>query len=86
MAPEQQQDAASSSYQADIYSLGVIFFEILTQRLPIGQYSPPSHYASFVPQALDQVILKAMAYEPKDRYESIQAMMDDFTLAIRPSV
>ena len=42
MAPEQLQEAHTVDHRADIYSLGVVFYEMLTGKLPIGRFDPPS--------------------------------------------
>ena len=69
MAPEQMERPGSVDHRADIYSLGVVFYEMLTGELPLGRFPPPSERAQ-VPQHLDRVILKSLEREPERRYDS----------------
>ena len=68
MAPEQMEGARSVDHRADIYSLGVVFYEMLTGELPLGRFDPPSQKVS-VDQQWDQVVLRALEKEPQRRYQ-----------------
>jgi tRNA A-37 threonylcarbamoyl transferase component Bud32 len=70
MAPEQMEKPSSVDHRADIYSLGVVFYEMLTGGLPLGRFAPPSHKAG-VDRRLDDVVLRALEKEPASRYQSI---------------
>ena len=59
MAPEQQATPLEVDHRADIYSLGVVFYELLTGELPLGHFPPPSR-KSGVDTRLDGVVLRAM--------------------------
>lgn len=74
-APEQM-DGRPVDQRADIYSLGVMFYEMLTHELPRGHFPPPSQKVE-VDVRLDQVVLRAMESEPKRRYPSAAEMRDD---------
>jgi len=68
MAPEQRERAKSVDHRADIYSLGVVFYEMLTGELPLGRFPPPSRMVR-VDVRLDEVVLKALEKEPDLRYQ-----------------
>jgi serine/threonine protein kinase len=68
MAPEQIEHPHEVDHRADIYSLGVVFYEMLTGQLPIGHFVPPSKKVQ-VDVRLDSVVLKTLAHEPERRYQ-----------------
>lgn len=67
MAPEQWRGAAVD-HRADIFALGVVFYELLTGHLPVGDFAPPSQ-RSGVPARLDQIVRKALAQDPGLRFQ-----------------
>jgi serine/threonine protein kinase len=68
MAPEQTRRSHQVDHRADIYSLGVVFYEMLTGELPLGRFAPPAHKAA-VDGRLDAIVLRALAREPEHRYQ-----------------
>ncbi len=68
MAPEQRQNAQGVDHRADIYSLGVVFYEMLTGEVPMGRFEPPSKRVH-VDVRLDEVVLRALEREPARRYQ-----------------
>jgi len=68
MAPEQIEKPQTVDHRADIYSLGVVFYEMLTGELPLGKFAPPSRKVQ-VDVRLDEVVLHALEKEPELRYQ-----------------
>lgn len=68
MAPEQLERPLSVDHRADIYSLGVVIYEMLTGDLPLGKFSPPSRKVQ-VDVRLDEVVLRALENDPVCRYQ-----------------
>ncbi|HMO64394.1 MAG TPA: serine/threonine-protein kinase, partial [Verrucomicrobiota bacterium] len=63
MAPEQIERPLAVDHRADIYSLGVVFYEMLTGDLPLGKFAPPSRKVQ-VDVRLDEVVLRALENDP----------------------
>ena len=90
MSPEQGR-GVDIDYRTDIYSLGVIMYEIFTGNVPYSADNPlavlyqhlngkkdaPSTRNPSIPLALEAVILKAMALEPEHRYQSATELLAD---------
>ena len=90
ISPEQAKGGYTDS-RSDIYSLSVVMYEMMTGRPPFDGESPvavaiqhinggapkPSSLNPNIPVGLEQIILKGMALEPKDRYSSATEMLQD---------
>jgi len=70
-APEQAMDSANVDTRADIYSLGIIVYEMLTGKIPMARARAASQLNPDVPEALDVVIDKMLQMEPDDRPPSV---------------
>jgi hypothetical protein len=76
MAPEQMASPQGVDHRADIYSLGVVFYELLTGRLPAADFAPPSRDAA-VDVRLDAIVRKTLAREPGLRYQHAREVKDE---------
>ncbi len=86
MAPEQIEHPQDVDHRADIYSLGVVFYQMLTGELPIGRFAPPSRKVR-IDVRLDEVVLRALEKEPDRRYQQVSQFMTQVeTIVTTPSV
>jgi serine/threonine protein kinase len=70
MAPEQKEHPDSVDHRADIYALGVVFYQMLTGELPGQKIEPPSNKVQ-IDVRLDEVVLRALAQKPEQRYQQV---------------
>jgi tRNA A-37 threonylcarbamoyl transferase component Bud32 len=82
MAPEQRTNPQEVDHRADIFSLGVVFYEMLTGELPIGRFAAPSAKAG-VDSRLDEIVYRALEREPDRRYQKISAIKADVESVLR---
>ena len=76
MAPEQLEGARGVDHRADIYSLGVVIYEMLTGELPIGRFAVPSQKVE-IDVRLDEVVLRTLEKEPRRRYQNASQIKSD---------
>lgn len=76
MAPEQFEGSHQVDHRADIFSLGVVFYEMLTGELPIGRFQAPSKKVQ-IDVRLDEVVLRTLEKEPQQRYQAASEIKSD---------
>jgi len=76
MAPEQIEHPLEVDHRADIYSMGVVFYELLTGELPLGRFAPPSRKVE-VDVRVDEVVLRTLEKEPALRYQKAGEVKTD---------
>lgn len=95
LSPEQAR-GSSATTKSDIYALGVVLYELITGSVPFNGESAVSialkHFQEvfprvkdtmdYVPQSLENVVLKATAKNPADRYHSVEEMYQDLSTAL----
>jgi serine/threonine protein kinase len=86
MAPEQMEHPGEVDHRADIYALGVVFYQMLTGELPGKRLEPPSSKVQ-IDVRLDEVVLRALEKKPELRYQQVSVLKTQVeTIATTPSV
>lgn len=85
--------------KSDLYSLGIVLYQMLTNSLPFHGESPisialkhlqddfadPKTINPYIPQSVENIILRSMRKDPNERYSSAKAMMEDLATCLEPS-
>lgn len=76
MAPEQAEEPTLVDHRADIYSLGIVFYEMLTGELPAESFEPPSKKVQ-IDVRIDEAVIRAIDKEPERRYQTAAELKED---------
>lgn len=96
--PPEQASGSGSTIKSDIYSLGILMFELLTGKVPFkgdnaveiaikhmkDQIPSVCNINNAIPQSVENIILKACAKNPKNRYDSVAEMYEDLKTCLDP--
>ncbi len=74
MAPEQLRNSRDVDARADIYSVGIMLYEILTGNVPTGVPKPLSEVLTGVPKQLDSIVRRCIEPEPNERFDSVSQL------------
>lgn len=97
MAPEQA-FGNKADHRSDIYSLGIVFYQMVTGRVPFEADTPlavilkhleeplplPRQFNSNLPEAVERILLKALSKKPENRYQSAHEMAEALNHSIAP--
>ncbi len=97
LSPEQCSQESEADERSDIYSLGIVFYELLTGEVPFiadtatdlmlkhAEVPPPplAAFRSDIPEGIEPILLNILAKNPDRRYQSASALADDLGIAIR---
>ncbi|MBI3185447.1 MAG: serine/threonine protein kinase [Myxococcales bacterium] len=75
MAPEQRVDAKSADHRADVYSLGVVLYELVVGEVPLGNFDPPSTRKPGVDRRIDDIVARCLKPLPADRYQKVSDLI-----------
>lgn len=83
MAPEQRQDAGRVDQRADVFSFGVLLYELFTGELPIGRFDRPTKKNPHLDPRLDAMILKALEPDARYRFPRVREMVETLAQVIK---
>ncbi|MCW5808557.1 MAG: protein kinase [Deltaproteobacteria bacterium] len=96
MSPEQATRGATVDHRSDVFSLGIVLYEItvgrrlfrgkaqeVVQRLVDAKVDPPTFVRRTFPTALEQIVMRALERHPEDRYQSAYDLADDLETFLR---
>ena len=80
MSPEQRENPETVSYPSDIYSLGIVSYELVLGKLSHGQI-----HIALLPKGLQKILNKALQFKPEDRYQDIVDFITDVSSYLNSS-
>ena len=76
MSPEQKVSSTNVDHTTDIYATGIMLYEVLIGKKPLGHFKLPSEADATIDKRFDEIVQRCLASEPKDRYQSAVELKD----------
>lgn len=80
MPPEQRVDAKAVDHRADLYAVGVLFYEMLTGKLPMGSVQMPGEMDSSLDPRIDDLLHRMLKQDPADRIASAAQVVEEIAV------
>ena len=77
MSPEQRRGSRQVDARSDIYSFGVLLFEMVAGRVPMGRFRDLHEYRDDTPPLLNKIVLRCLQEDPSERYPSFEEVVVD---------
>lgn len=77
MSPEQRRDSRHIDARSDIFSFGVLLYEMIAGRPPVGRFRELHYIRDDTPPLLNQIVLRCLHEDPEDRYPSFTEVIAD---------
>lgn len=84
LSPEQRTNAKRVDERSDVFSLGVVLYEMLTGQLPLGGFEPASRFRPELGRKGDRLVARALEASPRRRYQSVAELAGDLRQLVQP--
>jgi len=86
IAPEQRESARTVDGRADLYSVGVILYQLITGRKPVGAFPAPREAVPGIGEPLSRLVMKCLAPNPEDRFRSAATLQGELQAVLAAGV
>ena len=85
VAPEQHQPDHPVDHRADVYSVGMMLYRLLTRTLPRGSFVPPSQLIPDLDPRVDDLVIRCMQRDPNNRFQEITELWGEVDRLCKPA-